>query len=467
MKEIEGKFIFTLEFELDLLKYTVTDKAGRLALKLYKPEYFNSIHYAVIADCLKKYFKRHHKIPGATILKEELIALFKTRDYANALTTEDKTTILSTAVSMYKPIRDGDEILDRAAKWAAYVELKGEIEGVDLLAFDKYNEFSSKIMKAINLGVVERESKGTFLIRDIIDRQFNRLDTNPIVPTPFKQINAITNAGGYVRGSVLVILDRPKKAKTVALANVAVGYIKMRKKVFIADMENGEDEYMLRIEEGVSGHDKREILSGDYDNAVQRTLRKYGRLGVDIFVKRYPAGATTNDFQVDMDRLHREEGIEFDILVVDYAAIMNSLSGKEDDFGRISDVYLDLANLALKNNLEHVWTANHVVREAKRRSKTRYTENDIAKCIDIVRHAQAIFGLNRNDYELDNGIMRMELVVQRDGQPYGRALFHFEPQIQRLKEFKHHEIKEYLEEHGGDEDDDTDGDTKKKYAGDV
>jgi hypothetical protein len=39
--------------------------------------------------------------------------------------------------------------------------------------------------------------------------------------------------------------------------------------------------------------------------------------------------------------------------------------------------------------------------------------------------------------------MRMELVVQRDGKPFGRALFHSQPEIQRLKEFTQKEITNY------------------------
>ena len=217
----------------------------------------------------------------------------------------------------------------------------------------------------------------------------------------------------------------------------------MRKNVFIADLENGEDELSLRFEQAIALEDKRAILSGECDQKVQRILRKYKRLGGDIFIKRYPAMSTIYDFQEDIDRLYRDLGMRFQILIVDYVGNMNSTTKKQDDFGRISDAYLDISNFALTNKIEHVWTPHHVTRDAKKREGTKYTENDIAKCIDIIRHVQAVYGLNRNEYELEEGIMRMELVVQRDGQPWGRALFHSDQKIQRVDEYSGKEIKEY------------------------
>ena len=74
---------------------------------------------------------------------------------------------------------------------------------------------------------------------------------------------------------------------------------------------------------------------------------------------------------------------------------------------------------------------------------TRYEENDIATCVDIVRNAVAIFGLNATEQEEQDNIQRLELVVQRDGKPSGRALFHVDVDRQRAQEFTKAQRKEY------------------------
>ena len=107
----------------------------------------------------------------------------------------------------------------------------------------------------------------------------------------------------------------------------------------------------------------------------------------------------------------------------------------------------NMGNLAMKHGIEHIWTANHVTREgAKTREKTKYRGEDIALCIDIVRHAQAIFGLNRSQDEEEAGYLRMEIVSQRDGVPSGRAVFRSNDKTQRIEELSAQERKEYDED---------------------
>lgn len=438
------KFTFTPDWQLDLLNFITSDNAGNKALQLVDPTYFTLLTHAVIAEAIKKFQKKNGRIPGKTMLKEEILGLLRTRDYINTFSKTDKQDILDILDSLYHPVRDGDLILKSTAQWASFVELKEQVESMNLLNFEDYLPFSQRVLKAINVGTRDpRKSYGTFLIKDLEARQLARQDSTPIIPTPFRQINNLTNAGGYSRGSIIVLLDAPKKAKSATLINVARGYMRMKKKVFIADFENGEEEMSIRLEQSVAKVTKSELLTGRYDRYVKKVLRKYKRLGGEIFTRRYPAFSTIKDIQLDFDNLYQTEGIQFDDLIVDYAALMGSTTNKEDDNSRISDVYLDLANFAIANNLEHIWTANHIKREGEKREATQYKENDIAKCIDIIRHAQAIYGLNRNEYELENGIMRMELVVQRDGRPFGRALFNADMEVQRLDEMTQAEIQNY------------------------
>ena len=44
-------------------------------------------------------------------------------------------------------------------------------------------------------------------------------------------------------------------------------------------------------------------------------------------------------------------------------------------------------------------------------------------------------GLNSTPDEEEHNIMRMEVVVQRDGVPTGRVMFNMDPERQRMKEF--------------------------------
>lgn len=462
------KFQFTTDYQADLLSYTLLDRDGYKALQLYDDSYFTLLEHSAIAFTLKAYYKKKKKIPGLTILKEELVNTFRSREFVSLLTAEDRKSIIDTATELCsKPVRDGDEVLLRCAKWASYVELKDAIENANLLHFESHDALLSKVIKAIDKANPKVEHNGTFLVKDIVERQFKRQDNPSIVPTPFRQINRLTNAGGFSKGSIIVFLDKPKSLKTFTLMNVALGYAKMRKNVFIADLENGQDELSLRLEQSASRLSKKDILSGDNDKSVQKLFSRFKRLGIEIYIKRFPTGITTHDLQAEMDEVYRKTGKRFQTLIVDYAALMGDTLRHNDDTERISQVYLDLSNLGLLNDLDVIYTANHIKREGEKRLSSRYKDIDIAKCMDIVRHVQAIYGLNRNDKEVEDNILRWELVAQRDGVPTGRGVFHIDPTLQRMTEFTLSELKDYNHYSGEPED----GDLQKnmvngKFKGD-
>jgi hypothetical protein len=440
------KFEFTTDYQWNLLKYTVKDRDGVKALELYDDSYFTLNEHSIIAHALKNFHSRHKRVPKEpALLKEELRELLRTRDYNELFTNDESVQLMKDISQLYREeLKDGDLILEKCIEFVKYVGVKDIIENVNLMNFADYDGFAKRLQRAIEKGNELNEEYGTRLIADIKERQFNRQDNKSVVPTPFKQINAATNAGGYDKGSIIVILDRPKKFKTGMAINIARGYLRMKKKTLIIDLENGEDSYAMRLEQSIVKKTKRELISGEFDTRIQRSLKKYKKLGGEIVIRRLPSLITTTDnIQTVMDHYYREHGIKFDNVIVDYAALLASTTNKQDDHNRIGDAYLDLANLAVKNDLDHIWTPHHVPKPAFIRESSRYTDSDLAKCTEIGRHVHAIWGLNRDEDEEANNIMRMELVVQRDGAQRARALFEVDYPTQRADEFTKSQIREY------------------------
>lgn len=466
----DTKFKFTTEFQYDLLKYTVVDKNGYKALEMYNDTYFTLLDHAIIAFTLKKYYKKRKAVPGKTIFIQELIKSFEHKDFITALTPSDRTNILKIANSLFEgKVQDGDDILENVEKFAKFIELKDVIENVDLLDYPQYDDFSRKVQKAIAPKLRKIEDRGSFLSKDVVDRQLQRHNSSPITPTPFKHINKLTNANGYAKGSIIVVLDKAKKFKTGTLVNIARGYLRLRKDVLIIDLDNGEGEFMIRVEQSSTGLTKAQVLSGDYDKEIADKLSNKKH---ELVIKKFPALVTNaNHIKEYMQYLYREYGFKPDILIIDYISKMASISGKDSMHERIGDAYVDIGNLAMEEGIEHVWTAQHVTRSAaKNRMATRYDSTDIAGAIDISRHVQAIYGLNRSPEEEQAGIQRMELVDQRDGKPRGRAVFHVDMATQRMTPFSNDELEKYYEDYRDhiervDSTEASDDDKPKKVSG--
>lgn len=459
-----SKFIFDTEFQAEILKFILSDRRGHKLVDLIYDSYFTSLNHAVITKSIKKFFKKNKKTPSRAVMLDELRELFNHRDYAKSLTPDDRKEIINEVKTFFNvEVPDGEQIIKKVEQFAQFNELSRVLENSDISDPNLYQEFVSRVQKAVSPKVDISNKRGTFLIKDIEQRQLDRQSNPDIIPTPFKQLNWATNAEGYERGSTVVILDKPKKFKTGFMVQIVKGYMKKKKKIILFDLENGEHSLATRIEQSLSKKTKKDIMSGSYDKDVRKVLRKYNRLGSEVYIKRLPAFCTTKDMQKEIDMIKEDFGITFDILIIDYIGLMNSTTNRQDDHNRIADAYLDVANLAKQNSYDITYSPHHIKDEARVREATRYRENDLAKCNEIGRHVHAIWGLNRSDEEEEADVLRLELVVQRDGKPKARALFKVDADIQHTTEFTKEEIENYNEHFG----DPTEAEVEepKKYRG--
>ena len=443
-----AKFEFDTDFQFEILRYTLQHPEGYKVVNLYSEDYFTLIEHTILAKVIKDYYKNYKKVPSKAVYMEELRKLLSDRSVTSSLLESELDNVRSLARDLFKgSVKDPEYIVKQTEKFAQYLDLKDTIETMDILDFERYHTFSDKVSKAISPRVIVEDLSRSFLIEGLSDRQLMRRDVQTIFPTPFRQINKLTNAGGYPKGATIVIVDKPKKKKTAFLVNVIVGYLKMGKKVLVIDLENGEEEYMARLEQCMSNKTKMELLSGEYDKDVKKTFRKYKRLGGEVVVRRLPA-LVTNGNTVDRLITDLEENFGFypNVLVTDYMGKMGSNTGKEALSERISEAYIDMSNVMLKHNIDVHWTANHVTRLGAKHEKTRYEGEDIAGAIEIIRHANAAFGLNRTEDEEMAGVQRLEIIDQRDGTPRGRAVFFTDMDRQRFKEMTTAQRKEFDEQ---------------------
>jgi len=449
MKKSNIKFDFATDFQLEILRYILQDKDGGLILNRLKPSYLVLIEHSLIAEAINKYFKAHNKIPSRNILKEVVKELLESKNYVNLVTKDDVPNIDKIINNLYsEPLRDHDYIQEKVYQFSTYVEMKNLNDSFDLTNFDQYEEYSRKIENILKRSKPKQDDEPLYLIKDLVERQFKRQSDPDVIPSPYRQLNELTNAGGYSRGSIIVLLDKPKARKTFFLVNVSRGYLRMKKSVLYIDTENGKNQIMDRVIQSSINKTKKEIYSGEFDKLESQHIRKLSRFGVEMIIDRVPAMVTDCNYIRDLIIKLRNQGINISVLIVDYAAKLASISRDKDDFERISNVYVDLQNLADDQGLDCVWTANHVTRDGSKHRETRYEETDIAKCVDIIRHAQCIFGLNATPQEERDNIQRLEIVVQRDGKPRGRALFHIDVDTQRATEFTKDQRKRYDEVYG-------------------
>lgn len=446
-KSVKQKFDFNPDFQELILQYTVTDKKGYKALELYEDSFFSLTPHAVIAYGLKKYYKKAKRVPEKPFLRETLRSLYQTNKTLIKLSLDDKKEIDDTINRIYSSTTTaGSEVMQKIVAFAQFVNFKAEIENIDVLDYESYTQAIDKLRSAINIGKSEDESYGTYLVDGMKDRAHKRDIYKLVNPTPFWQLNRTLNAGGLPPGSIILIAGEAKRFKTGFLVNVAKFYLRRKKKVLYVDIENSEQAITVRTEQSVIGVKQSDIASGDMDDRLLKLFRKYKRLGAEMVIKRFPAFTSTAEIQAFIDKTKMDKGIEFTDVIIDYPDLMSSLSKKQDDFARISDVYVDIKNMAEYNQFHSVWCPSHVKSTSAKKRGTKYDQHDLAKCIDKMRHADIALGLQESDEEMKANIIRIEVIEQRNG-TYGKVLFWVDREKQQMREFTKTEVANYEEQY--------------------
>lgn len=450
-----NKFTFSIEFQLEVLRFLIQGKESFLYVQKIKPGYFTLIEHSIVVEALVKFVKKYQRIPSEVLMVEQVKTLLEGRDYVDLVTKDDIPNIHKLISELYnKPLKDVDIVLENIHKFIAYIELKALNESMDFSDYNSYETYQAKLTKILQSSKPQKKDEPLLMVSGTAMRQLMRKVDPDVVPTPFWQLNRLGNGDGYPKNSLFVLIDRPKRRKTFALINIARGYLAMKKNVLYIDTENGKNQLMDRMIQSTLNKTKREMLTGDYDKMEQRHMRKYKRLGVEFIVERVPATiADCNTIMNLVRKLETEKGIKVHVIVIDYAAKLASIARDRDDVERINNVYIDIDNMGDELGLDAVWTAQHVTREGAKHQETKYEDNDIASAISIIRNAKCVMGLNSTQDEEEHNIMRMEVVVQRDGVPSGRVMFNMDPERQRMKEFSKEARAKYDESIGKQVDD--------------
>ena len=445
-----NKFSFTIEFQTEVLRYLVQSKESPLVLSKIKPGYFALIEHALILEGISKFYRKYKKTPSKPMLIESVKEILDGKSYVDLVTKEDIPNINKIIGELYDTqIQDEPAIVDNIYKFAAYVEMKSLAEEMDFSNFNAYEDYQNRVTKIIRDSKPTKEEEPLMMVHDTTRRQLLRQTDPDVIPTPYWQLNNLSNGNGYIKGSIFVFLDRPKAKKTFSLINVARGYLTMKKNVLYIDTENGKNQIMDRMIQSTLNKTRMELLSGSFDAMEQRHMRKYRRLGVEFIVERVLALVEdTNKIKAIIQKIEAERGIKIHILVVDYGAKLASTLHQKEDVERINQVYIDLDNLGAEMGLEAIWTAQHITREGAKHKATVYEDNDIAGGISIIRNAQCVIGLNSTEDEEEHNVQRWEIVVQRDGKPHGRCLFNIDLERQRMKEFTREARSKYDETQG-------------------
>jgi replicative DNA helicase len=219
--------------------------------------------------------------------------------------------------------------------------------------------------------------------------------------------------GGVASGELLVVLAPPARGKTSYLCAIGARAAAEGRGVLHITLEIPARRVARRYDSVLTGLSANEMV--DRPGAVRAARTMVTRSGGFVKIKDWSyRSASPADIKGLVKRL-RAKGEIIDLVVVDYLELMTPNQGKFLGRREQRHVYgqlgKDIRAAAVELDVKMV-TAWQVNRAGA--GMDTYTTEHVSECWDIIKHADIILALNQSDPELDNNIMRIAILKQRN-----------------------------------------------------
>lgn len=232
-----------------------------------------------------------------------------------------------------------------------------------------------------------------------------------VIPTGLAHLDE-SIGGGPSRGELWCVVAPPKRGKTTTLINIAYGALTQGRNVVHYTFEIGKHKVGIRYDDRLMGPQviHKRTHPGKYVEMIRDRASKFikGRL----FIKQYPTRTCTPSMlRTHLSMLHAE-GFAPDVILVDYADIMQAESRLRYHEMRHEQagIYEDLRTIADSFNAV-VWTASQTSKGAL--EKDRVTMADLSEAFEKAAIVDGLIGFSQTEDEAVDKRCRLFLAAVR------------------------------------------------------
>jgi adenylate kinase family enzyme len=245
---------------------------------------------------------------------------------------------LKEAYKMADQSLDKEYIEQEFSKFCQNQQMKKAImTSVDLLNDGDYESIRTLISKAI---VTSQEKNiGHDYELDVETRY--RPDDRRVIPTPWPQINSITQ-GGYGKGDLVIFFGGPGSGKSWAAISMALEAVKLNCNVVYYTLELGEGYVGQRFDAN--------LLSIPVDQLPLHRIKIEDAtkgLAGKLIIKEYPPKrASLDDIERHLDQMWTQHNFKPDVIFIDYLDLLRNRRSRVERKDDLDDIYTDAKGLA-------------------------------------------------------------------------------------------------------------------------
>lgn len=367
---------------------------------LVLPEYLENIADSYLANIANRYFSKYRKAPGdvttlTALIKHDVINKIMRKEHAPLVIARSKE-LLGVDVS------DRDFVIDQVATFARHQAVsKAILDSVEHLDINAFEKISTDLKKALDVG--EHSDSGAYDYAGMIDvrteerieRAAGKLPPTGIT-TGYADIDKVLYHKGWGRRELSVIMGGAKAGKTTALLDFGIsacGHIN-RYNVLYVTLEVSSKIISERLDARISSHIISEL--GDNIHDVKDKVKRFMERAGKFIIHEFPSGSMrVSDLRRLLER-YKAKGTTFDLVVLDYADLMQPERITDNSQENSKSVYVSLRGLAMQEDIAML-TATQTNREGAK--KTVATATDVAEDFNKVRIADILISINKSDEE--------------------------------------------------------------------
>lgn len=383
-------------FQIKTLSALVKDREFlQQVADIVSPDFFDNEANKWIISKTLEYFNEYRTTPTMEVFKVEVDKV-KNEIQQIAIKEQLKETFKSTKSPDLEFVKQ--TFLDFCRNQTLKSAL---LSSVDLLEIGNYEDIRKLIDNALKAGV-EKDIGHEYL--DQLEERY-REEARNAIETPWNAINRLTG-GGIGQGDLGMIVGNAGGGKSWALVALGGHAVKLGYTVLHYTLELSDVYMGLRYDAYFS-----EIPVGDIRVHKHEVKNNLENLRGKLYIKQYPAGkANVNTLLAHVDKC-RGQGIEPDLIIIDYADLMHTRNGKEKR-DKLDDIYTSIRGMATELKVP-IWTASQSNRSAARDNIIQ--GDQVAESYSKVMITDVAISVGRTTEDKEKGTGRFHIMKNRYG----------------------------------------------------
>lgn len=408
----EASFDFDLDFQTKIAALFTRDTAfAQRTVDLIKPEYFTEEATGIVVRFVSDHIRTYRAVPDIKIITTILKDLLDRK----VIRPDMKDPVKDAIKAIYKTnLSNPDFVSDKVVDFARHQAVeKAILEGVQLLEKGKFDEILEKMKAAVQIEVQKANRYDYYAEIENRTKQRDDVAAGKVVKsgitTGYSGIDCYLYHNGWGRKELSCVMGPAKSGKSLSLGDFGKNASVAGFNVLYVSLEVAKEIIANRIDAAFSDTMMKNLV-GDrakVEAEIRAIQAKSGRFMFEDF-----ASGTFKPSQ--LRRLledYRSDGINFDLVIVDYADIMRADGKNEDLRDALRTIYIDLRAIAFEFNVAML-TATQTNRSGAMATTAKAT--DVGDDWNKARTVDILIGLNATDAEKAAGKARLYWALSRN-----------------------------------------------------